>query len=217
MPITCSQCQTENADNTRFCRYCGSMLTATAEPPRAAPGYASSYAPPSWSAPSASPYSQSGYSSQIAASHPHAMVEPADKLIRFLAWMIDVLIVVPFLFVLGFVLGLIPVIGLLIGGMAGGLLGTAYFLLRDFNGASPGKMLLGLKVVSRNGQPADQKALILRNVTLAAPHLLNLIPIIGWLFAIVIAVPVGLTEAICALVKGERMGDMLAGTLVVKK
>jgi len=118
-------------------------------------------------APAAAPQSDAYQSSfGLSAAHdyqsgalPKAPVQ-ADAFIRWLAWVIDLL---PAIF-----LSLFAVIPL-IGGLLSALLVTAYLLMRDFKGASPGKLLLGLKVVDRNGGPASQKALLLRNITFALP------------------------------------------------
>jgi uncharacterized RDD family membrane protein YckC len=99
----------------------------------------------------------------------------------------------------------------------GGLLVIAYWFLRDIGGASPGKMLLGLRVVGKDGRPATQSALILRNLPFGGAHCLHLIPYVGIVLALLLVIPINIIESILVLVKGERMGDMLAGTMVVKK
>ncbi len=169
--------------------------------------------PETWQGPIASPpYANPGYQPQVPAGYPYSPqsgVVPADRLIRWLAWVIDVLIILPFL---------VPILLIpFIGGMIGSLLAVAYYLLRDIKGASLGKMLLGLRVVRKDGQPADQRALLMRNLTFAAPQLLHFIPFVGSFLSALVAVPVGLIESICVLVKNERIGDMLAGTMVVRK
>src|SRR5262245_9131214 len=69
--------------------------------------------------------------------------------IRFAAVLIDVIPAI----IIGLV-GIIPIIGQLIAGIVLG----CYWLLRDINGASLGKMALGLVVVMADGTPSDQSA-----------------------------------------------------------
>lgn len=95
-------------------------------------------------------------------------------------------------------IGLIAYIGLLLVAMLAVL---AYALLRDglFGGRSPGKKLMGLKVVNvRKNTPCSFKDSLLRNLTFMVP-LLNFI------------------ECLMPFVDAEglRFGDKLAGTQVV--
>lgn len=72
-----------------------------------------------------------------------------------------------------------------------------YMLLRDLiGGRSIGKRLVGLKVIDKQtGEPAGLLKCLLRNVT--------------WF--------IGSIDIIVYLIKGARLGDMLAGTDVVEK
>lgn len=133
---------------------------------------------------------------------------PADKVARWFAWGIDLLIVIGIS-----LFALIP----LLGGILVALMGTSYLLFRDFQGASFGKQAMGLRVVDKNGQPASGNALILRNLFFALPYLFHFIPFLGVFLTLLFWVPVCFVEGFCALLKGERIGDMLAGTRVVKK
>jgi uncharacterized RDD family membrane protein YckC len=132
----------------------------------------------------------------------------ADKGIRVAGYFIDV---VPTLLVL--FVGWIPIIGLM---LAGAFL-VPYWLLRDVAGASLGKMLLGLKVVAKDGQPASTGARVLRNLPLSLGPACALIPVLGYVIAAPVAGIVVLVEAIMLLSQGERLGDRLAKTAVVKK
>ena len=136
-------------------------------------------------------------------------VPTVDMGTRIGAFLIDV---VPML-VLSFVVGWIPIIGFVIMG----IVGAAYWLLRDFNGASIGKMVLGLVVVKKDGftfrhqgpDPAE-------NVTLAIGPALMIIPLIGMFLSPITGI-ITLMEVIMLFVKHERLGDMLANTTVVKR
>jgi uncharacterized RDD family membrane protein YckC len=111
------------------------------------------------------------------------------------------------------ILGFIPLLGPF---LLSPLFLLAYWLLRDFNGASLGKMAMGTAVISKNGQAATQGSRILRNVPLAIPNMLMLIPILGWIAAVPVAFIVIVAEIIALLSTGERLGDKLANTMVVK-
>ena len=69
-------------------------------------------------------------------------------------------------------------------------------------GTTPGKNLLGLRVVSEDGRPADLRAHLLRSLA----WLVDCLPL---------PLPVGLMIA-AAHPKRQRLGDLLAGTLVVR-
>lgn len=133
----------------------------------------------------------------------------ATKLVRVGAFAIDALI----LFIVGFALAAtgIPVIGPFIG--------FVYLLFRDINGASIGKIALGCRVVDKRGRPPKKPQLILRNVTLVIGEIAGFlpIPIIGPLVGLIGSGGVSLIELFCLLVTGERIGDMLAATMVVKR
>jgi uncharacterized RDD family membrane protein YckC len=109
--------------------------------------------------------------------------------------------------------GWIPIIGFM---LAGAFL-VPYWLLRDITGGSLGKLVLGLRVVRKDGLPASAGARAIRNVPLIFGPLCMLVPILGYIFAIPIAMIVVFVEAIMLLSQGDRLGDRLAGTTVVKK
>ena len=132
----------------------------------------------------------------------------ADKWTRVAGYFIDLIPAV----ILGLV-AMIPVIGLIFAGL---LLGP-YWLLRDISGASLGKLALGMKVVSLNGQPASKGARVLRNLPLIAAPLCMLIPFLGYVLVIPVGVIVLLVEGIMLLSQGSRLGDKMAGTVVVKR
>ena len=132
---------------------------------------------------------------------------------RFLAGLLDVSILL-----IGYLLlwlaVLIPVsfdatglsmflVGVLLGGAL--LLLPAYHLFFHllFAGQTPGKRVFGIRVASADGQPATKIQLVLR-------ALLMLIDVF-----LTIPVPVGLL-AIAATEKHQRLGDIVAGTLLVR-
>jgi uncharacterized RDD family membrane protein YckC len=132
----------------------------------------------------------------------------ADKWLRVAGYFIDV---VPAL-ILSLV-SLIPFIGLIFAG----ILLTPYWLLRDITGASLGKLALGMRVIGQNGQPASKGALMLRNLPLIAAPVCMIIPVLGYFLFAPVALIVVLVEAVMLLSQGSRLGDKMAGTVVVKK
>lgn len=134
---------------------------------------------------------------------------PVDPGKRILACLIDVLIAIVIAAVL-MPLALIPIVGWLLG-----FIEPLFWLFRDIKGASPGKAVLGLRVVSRSGAPASQQQLILRNVTLSLGFIGYLIPVIGAGITAFLAPIAGIVEIIMLLTSRERLGDRFANTTVV--
>jgi uncharacterized RDD family membrane protein YckC len=102
------------------------------------------------------------------------------------------------------------------------LLATGYVLFRDalFDGQSVGKKLLGIKVVTlQGGHRATVRESILRNFPLALGFLLPIVPIVGHLLGAGTALFVMGTEALAIVTdpRSRRLGDKLAGTIVVRK
>lgn len=82
---------------------------------------------------------------------------------------------------------------------------AAYFVLFEGlrNGQTPGKRLLGIRVVSETGHPVTMGAAVVRNVLRLADVLPPPVYLVG-----------GLLVALHP--KGQRLGDMTAGTVVVR-
>ena len=132
-----------------------------------------------------------------------------DVGLRAGAYLIDVIPAI----LAGIAVGWIPIVGAV---MLGFIL-LAYWLLRDITGSSLGKLVLGLRVVKKDGSPSGAKERILRNLPIAAGPCLLIIPLAGYAIAPPIAGILIVTEAVLLLAKKERMGDMLAGTTVIKR
>jgi uncharacterized RDD family membrane protein YckC len=109
--------------------------------------------------------------------------------------------------------GMIPLLGPIIAG----LLLLPYWLFRDITGGSLAKMLLGLAVVKKDGSPATIGARILRNLPLAVGPGLLIIPLLGYVLAPVVAFLLVCTEVVMLVTQGNRLGDRLAGTTVVRR
>src|SRR5262245_41653013 len=91
---------------------------------------------------------------------------------RIVAFLIDS---VPAL-VIASVLNAFPPLNLFAAAACGG-----WFLLRDVKGASIGKRIMGLEVLSKSGQRASTGQLIGRNIPFALPCIALVIPAIGFL------------------------------------
>jgi uncharacterized RDD family membrane protein YckC len=141
-----------------------------------------------------------------AATAPGFAVDPG---IRLLGYLIDIIPAV----IVGVAIGWIPVLGSIVVGAAL----FAYWLLRDITGASLGKIVLGTQVVKKDGSPSSTKERILRNVPMIVGPVLMMIPFAGLVIGPSISVLIILVETVLLFTKRERMGDMLAGTTVVKK
>ena len=151
---------------------------------------------------------QGGFQTTVTTQSTEAIPVAADRGLRVAGYLLDVLPAM----VLG-LFGMIPIIGPIIAG----LLLAPYWLLRDITGASLGKLLLGMRVVRKDGRPASTGAKILRNVPLAIGIAFLIIPVLGYLLGPAVATIVVMTEGILILTQGERLGDRIAGTTVVRK
>ena len=108
----------------------------------------------------------------------------------------------------------LPVIGELVG-----LISLLYVLMRDMNGASIGKLLVGIRVTSSSGAETTIASRVIRNISLALPQLALIVPIPGVdiLLNAGVTTLVFLLEGTLLLATGRRIGDRVAGTAVLKK
>jgi uncharacterized RDD family membrane protein YckC len=101
------------------------------------------------------------------------------------------------------------------------LVALSYALFHDAfkGGTSPGKMIVGLKVIRYpdESSPVDWKISAIRNISFAIFTLFALIPMIGWILMFLVAIPLLIFEAylIYSLDSGYRLGDIMAGTRVI--
>jgi hypothetical protein len=146
-----------------------------------------------------------------------AALTKADPVKRIIAFIIDA--------VASMIIGLIPLVG--------GIIGALYMLLRDalpieaLEYKSIGKKLLKLSVVNIEEPTSkiDYAASAKRNWMFAlGPIMLFffLIPIIGWIIDILIGIAVFILVIIEIIKifsdeKGIRLGDKMAGTMVIEK
>jgi uncharacterized RDD family membrane protein YckC len=93
----------------------------------------------------------------------------------------------------------------------------SYALLRDVKGASLGKHIMHLKVLSKSGRPATTGQLIGRNVIFALPSLAYIFPFIGILITNVLYLVLIIIELVLWVSTRNRIGDRLASTMVVKQ
>lgn len=100
---------------------------------------------------------------------------------------------------------------------AGFFAGLAYLFISDglFEGRSLGKQLIGLRVISTaTGKICSVRDSILRNLVLCIGVLLWKIPLVGWIFMVLILA----FEFIMLLgsKEGMRLGDEIAKTTVIE-
>ncbi len=116
--------------------------------------------------------------------------------------------------------------GLLIPGPFGPLAGFVYSVCGDglqrwgFSGQSLGKRMMGLRVIrTGDGQPANFKDAMIRNLPVGVATFFAIIPLWGWIICILVGVPLMLVEiTLMARMQGEaRLGDIMAGTRVLEK
>ncbi len=188
----CPNCGTSVESSATFCPNCGANLAP-------APGQSESQAQTGWSAP---------YPAAAAAVPMSYAAVPEEKGRRVGAYLIDI---VPMLVLA--VVHFLPIFGW----MLYGLIHACYWLLRDINGASPGKLVIGSYVGNADGTPSTTSQRIVRNVPLALPGILGMIPLIGIFFEFAFALLIFGGEAILLLATGRRLGDRLANTLVFRK
>ena len=81
---------------------------------------------------------------------------------------------------------------------------TGYFIFWELTtgGRSPGKLIVGLRVVRRNGMPIDIRSSVIRNLM----RIVDILPAEYLIGIISILLSAG----------GERLGDHVAGTIVVR-
>jgi len=101
---------------------------------------------------------------------------------------------------------------------AGFFAGLAYLFISDglFDGRSLGKRLIGLRIISTvTNKPCSVRESILRNLLLCIGVVLWKIPLIGWIFIVLIIA----FEFVILLgsKEGMRLGDEFAKTTVIEE
>jgi uncharacterized RDD family membrane protein YckC len=126
---------------------------------------------------------------------------------RLGALLLDGLCAMPLVF-----LAIIPFIGII-----GAPALCAYWVSRDafFGGQSIGKKALGLKVIKPDGSPFTWADSLKRNIIYFA-LLVLMIPVYGLFFNGFLSGPLGIVELIMVLTGGQRIGDRMGNTYVVK-
>lgn len=128
-----------------------------------------------------------------------------SKVSRLLAKMVDLFIVL-ILSTLFYPFGLI--------------LALVYMGISDslYDGQSVGKRLMGFAVISlEDGTPCSLKQSLIRNLPIIVPMAFAIIPLWGWIFCSILAVPLILLEVylLFKLDSGHRLGDVMADTSVI--
>jgi uncharacterized RDD family membrane protein YckC len=156
-------------------------------------------------------------------------VEIADRGSRAAAFLLDFLFIVLILvaggIALAFLGALIKVWALVIGILGFFLVRIFYFPYAELRlrGATPGKRLLGLRVIDRSGRPLKPEAIVVRNlmreVEVFIPVTLLLMSSFtgfGSIANLLLVVWLGIFTLMPLFNReGLRVGDMVAGTLVI--
>ena len=100
------------------------------------------------------------------------------------------------------------------------ILSIIYISIADslMHGQSVGKKLIGFSVLSLiDGTPCSIKQSIIRNLPIAVPLFFAIIPLWGWIFSFLIAIPLISLELylLFKLDSGHRLGDVMADTTVI--
>lgn len=148
---------------------------------------------------------------------------------RLPAFLIDLAVRLFALIIIGWVLGILGIVFEGITLLASAIAGFVIFWFYDacfeiwWNGQTPGKRLLGLRVLSESGQPVTPMQAVMRNI-LRWADVLPLIPMsytpLGFLPLELPLTPVvptfllGLFAAACND-RYQRLGDLVCGTMVV--
>ncbi len=121
--------------------------------------------------------------------------ELADVGTRFIALFIDGII-------LGIITGVLTRGGLAVGGFASFIVGVIYYwyFLTQNNGQTPGKRIMGIRVIKVNGEPLQAADVIVRYI---GYYINSIVFMLGWIWA---------------FFDKDNQGwhDKLAGTYVVK-
>ncbi|MEI6080293.1 MAG: RDD family protein, partial [bacterium] len=95
----------------------------------------------------------------------------------------------------------------------------AFFHDNFKDGVSPGKMIIGLKVIRypHEEQQMSWKISAIRNISIGVFAIFAVIPMIGWILMFLVGIPLLIFESylLYSLESGYRLGDILAGTRVV--
>jgi uncharacterized RDD family membrane protein YckC len=144
---------------------------------------------------------------------------PFRRLPAFLADMAICLL----LYILIFVAAMVA--GVLLSGLAFALMLIAFFVINWFygglfetfmNGQTPGKRLMGIRVLTVDGQPINGLQAVMRNLLRYA----DMMPLLPWMaFGIEVPLTVPIfTVGLCVMAMNnryQRLGDFVCGTMVV--
>ncbi len=188
--MQCPNCLAPVTLGTSFCPNCGTALSIPSTPLPTAPGMEPLYA------------------ADVPVPFTALALRKEEMGRRVFAYLLDI---VPCLFLA--LLHFLPIIGWI----AFGFLVGCYWLLRDMNGASPGKLIVGSVVLRADGGPSTTSQRIMRNAPLAIPVLLEMIPLLGLVLAPIASLIIISIEMLLLVLTGRRLGDRLAGTDVFRR
>ncbi len=152
--------------------------------------------------------------------------QTAGPMARFFAVALDHIIIFVLLLIAAFfamVLAAFEMSATSSGGFASFLLFIAFFLLQWFyffafewlnKGRTPGKMALGLRVISIDGTAVDVVQILIRNLLRMA----DMFPLkfLFWLLYLP-TYSIGLISMVASAPRFRRLGDLAAGTIVIRE
>lgn len=119
------------------------------------------------------------------------------------------------------VVSLVPVVG--------AVAGLIYALSKDslifsltgdarWKNMSIGKRVMEIRVVKTDGSDITVGDSVRRNLILSLGSIMGIVPVIGWIMGSVLALAAAVLETVLVLTdpQGRRLGDRLAGTIVVE-
>jgi uncharacterized RDD family membrane protein YckC len=155
-------------------------------------------------------YCPEGHELEKSDTVPLPAIQPARRTMRLFGILIDFIIIA----VIAFVILILPIP--IFSQELGAIVICGFWLLRDINGRSLGKAALGTEVVGRTGTRSTSMQRIVRNIPFGIAILPLFIPFLGYLDFPVQSL-MFLLECIVVLITGERLGDKLAGTMVIQQ
>lgn len=184
----CAFCGREMPENSKFCPNCGKQPFQEAQRPQQ----------PTYQVPQ-----QHGGTSILAGTS-----IPAGVGLRFVAAIVDILILTVIAYIVAAGFGTTDSSGFELNGAAfflNTLFQLAYFIgFEGIKGATPGKMVVGLKVIKTDGGRCDARAALIRTLLRIVDGFPYFVP---YLLGMVL---------IWTSKQKQRLGDRVAGTMVIR-
>ena len=149
------------------------------------------------------------------------LAEPAMRLLAriidvVIVWVLSLIVLIPIGVGAGMTNSDIGIGAYLIGQVIAVVIVLAYeIVLVGQRGATVGKMLLGLKIVMRDGTPMDYNKAIKRHMPSIVGRGVYIIPIIGWLIGGLVLLGVAIANTAMVFQNKESLYDKVGNTMVI--